>query len=122
MGRKRTKDKSIITVALNSGWVFSATLATIILIATLLAPSLVSNPYLKPLLLAITTLGLIVAGVLYLIACFKFIKRERKPFSQTIDIRKEPSVTSLSDYDLPIDKTINNIPSKFSVPEITPSK
>lgn len=122
MGRKRTKDKSIITVALNSGWVFSATLATVILIATLLAPSLVSNPYLKPLLLAITTLGLIVAGVLYLIACFKFIKRERKPFSQTIDIRKEPSVTSLSDYDLPIDKTINNIPSKFSVPEITPSK
>ena len=119
MARRRSKDKSIIEVALNSGWQFSAILATSVLIATLLVPLLVSNQYLKPLLHNLAPLGFIVAGLFYLIALFRFLNRKPNLFNQFSDNRKEPLLTPL-EGDLAFNKTFQIKPFDFSSPETTP--
>ena len=120
MASRRSRDKSIIAVALNSGWQFSAILATTILIVTLLLPSIVSNQYLKPLLNTIAPIGFIVAGLFYLIALFRFLTRKPKLFNQFSDNRKQPSLAPL-DSDLAFNKIIQNKPFGLSSPETKPT-
>lgn len=121
MKRRHRKDTSIIAIALNSSWEFSAVLATIILIITLLAPSIITNQYLKPLLHAIAPLGFIVSSLFYLIVLIRFLKSKPKSPNQFLNNTKEPSLVSGTNGGSANYKTTPNKPSDLYVAEIKPN-
>jgi restriction system protein len=100
--RRKPKDKSIFEIALNSGWKFSASFATVILIATFLIPSLISNPYLQPMLKGLRPLGLMVAGIFYLIAVFRYISSFSTSDKLELAVRKDSFVDQHSTYEPPV--------------------
>lgn len=126
MARKRkNKNQSILTTALNRDWKFSASSATFVLISTLVIPGIISNRFLTPILQGLIPIGLMISGVFYLIALFKFFSSESDCQETLHKPQKEPYIASKSNSksytsNVEYDKTDLNIspeekPSEWSL-------
>lgn len=91
--RRKKKDQSILTTALNREWQYSASFATFLLVATLLIPAIISNRFLTPILTGLSPLGYMVSAAFYLIALFKFIGNETKELEEVHAFFKKPPIT-----------------------------
>jgi restriction system protein len=119
--RRNKKDKSLIQAAIEGDWKFSATVGSLILFASLIIPSLISNKFLVKLLSQLQPIGILFACIFLLIALFKFIKfnSAHKELPQEL-LRNEPVERPKDIYfndEMPIRNTVSN--SKESPKEWT---
>lgn len=99
---RKSKQKSILEEALTQGWGFSFTIATLALLLILIIFPSITNPFLKPLAATIKPLALLFCGIFYLIAAFKFIKKNRVKHDHLLNIKNEPVFNSEpTDYVIP---------------------
>lgn len=106
---RRKQQNSILAMALRDNWGFSFTVAFVALLVTLFLPSVITNPYLKPIVIALKPLGYVLAGVFAAIAGFKFILENKTKRVERSNIRHEPIVT-------PNDLLGNQIPASLAKP------
>lgn len=74
---RRPKQKSLIDLVFTENWIFSATLAIALGILVFIVIPSITNPFLKPLALALKPLGLFLIAVLVVIALVKFLKHKK---------------------------------------------
>jgi restriction system protein len=87
MARRHRKDKSLIQVAVEGDWKFSAVLAILILMATIFIPLLVTNKILVSILSTFQLVGYLAAGLFIMIAIVKLMKAD----SAAIEAYKKPT-------------------------------
>lgn len=93
MARRHRKDKSLLQVAVEGDWKFSATLGALLLFVTLVAPSVVTNKILVSVLGSLQPIGYLVAALFILIAIIKLMKADSPAVSAYKKTsRKEPFV------------------------------
>ena len=96
---RRKQQNSILAMALRNNWEFTFTIAFVALLVTIFLPSVITNPFLKPIVNALKPLGYVLAGVFAAIAGFKFILENKTKRVERSSIRHEPIVTANNTQD-----------------------